>query len=80
MSDIESRLSSIKRSIDQSRDAKSRAEGEITAIMRDLKDKHGISSIEEAEARLAELETSITTRQTKLTRRLDDLEEELDAR
>lgn len=72
-------LKKLRAKIDRAKITYSEANGRLQAVEEQLKDK-GFKDVDEAEARMAELDTEITTATTTFTNGVDKLVEGFDWR
>jgi hypothetical protein len=72
--DLAKKLSKMKQDIEDQRAEKNRAEGQLTALMKQLKDEFGFESVEAAEEKLEEMQKEIEEADEKMEKDVDAFE------
>jgi len=72
---IEQELKQLESEIAQCKSEKAKAEGSIETLMKRLKDEEGIGTLEDAETILKELEKTITSLESDIELKLNELKE-----
>lgn len=77
MSDLLSRLNTLKEKIETAQTEKARLEGQEKELMKRLKEEHGVTTIKAAEAKMKKLEKEADKISEQLVGEIEALEESI---
>lgn len=71
-------LTELKQDLEKAKITKSKLEGNLEVLMKELKEKFDCNSIEEAVEKMEQMEKTINTRSIRLERSIDNLQAKIE--